>query len=205
MVSGGNNEEVLEAVRLGLDDLRGHMERKLDNPDRNQAQQSEFLDTINEGLETLRSDITKTLDKPMDMTVNYEILDTLKDGIAGLRSEIDSLKSAKAEEDAPKGSEIVLAEPGEGEGEAREAPMDGDAPSSAAGLKAADLEKMEVLLAQLQIKIEAMDNTIQDMPKPEPAAAPVQMPEGMAMKEDLTAMEGMIKEVQDNIVSLAAR
>ncbi|KAI7534685.1 hypothetical protein KC316_g16478, partial [Hortaea werneckii] len=205
MVSGGNNEEVLEAVRLGLDDLRGHMERKLDSPDRNQSQQSEVLDAINEGLETLRSDITKTLDKPMDMTVNYEILDTLKDGIAGLRSEIDSLKSAKAEEDAPKGSEIVLAEPGEGEGEAREAPMEGDAPSTDAGLKAADLEKMEVLLAQLQIKIEAMDNTIQDMPKPEPAAAPVQMPEGMAMKEDLTAMESMIKEVQDNIVSLAAR
>ncbi|GAB1740285.1 hypothetical protein NU219Hw_g5399t1 [Hortaea werneckii] len=205
MVSGGNNEEVLEAVRLGLDDLRGHMERKLDSPDRNQAQQSEFLDTINEGLETLRTDITKTLDKPMDMTVNYEILDTLKDGIAGLRSEIDSLKATKAEGEAPKGSEIVLAEPGEGAGEAREAPMEGDAPSTATGLKAADLEKMEVLLAQLQIKIEAMDNTIQEMPKPEPAAAPVQMPEGMAMKEDFTAMEGMIKEVQDNIVSLAAR
>lgn len=203
-VHGGNNEEVLDAVRLGLDDLRGHLELKLDSPDRNQAQQNEMLDALNEGLENLRTDVVKTLDKPLDMTVNYEILDTLKDGIASLRSELDAIKSGgvAAETEGLKGGEIVLAE--SGDGEARELPSETDAAPATQGLKASDLEKMEVLLAQLQIKVEAMDNTIQDMPKSE-AADSAQMPEGLAMKKDMTALEEMIKEVQETVISLASR
>jgi len=231
MVHGGNNEEVLDAVRLGLDDLRSHIERKLESPDRNQVQQNEMLDAINEGLENMKMEVVKTLDKPLDMTVNYEILDTLKDGLAGLRSELDALKSGKEENNVESlsGNEMVLAEPTEG-GETREIPTEAEAAPAAAAqhLKASDLEKMEVLLAQLQIKIEAMDNTIQDMP----TAQPAQMPEGLAMKEhldpiatkadlmilagkddlialalkeDLTTMEAMLREVQDNVISLAAR
>ncbi|KAK5124396.1 hypothetical protein LTR85_001613 [Meristemomyces frigidus] len=207
VVHGGNNEEVLDAIRLGLDDLRSHVERKLESPDRNQAQQSEMLDAMNEGLEMLRADVVKTLDKPLDMTVNYEILDTLKDGLAGLRAELDTLKTARPE--TPKGGEIVLADPADAD---RGISADAEVPPAhaataglaaglAAGLTAADLEKMEVLLAQLQIKIEAMDATIQDLPLGQPA----QPAEGMAMKEDLAAMEAMIKDVQDNIVTLAAR
>lgn len=208
VVHGGNNEEVLDAIRLGLDDLRSHVERKLESPDRNQAQQSEMLDAINEGLETLRADVVRTLDKPLDMTVNYEILDTLKDGLTGLRAELDVLRNAGGRPVTPKGGDIVLADAASA---AREVAADAEVPPAhaataglaaglAASLTAADLEKMEVLLAQLQIKIEAMDATIQDLPIGQ-AAPPV---EGLAMKDDLSSIEAMIKDVQDNIVTLAA-
>ena len=84
---------MLDTVRLGLDDLRSHIDKKLDNPDQHTSEHGEVLDAINEGLDTLRADVIKTLDKPLDMTVNYEILDTLKDGLAGLRADLDKLKS----------------------------------------------------------------------------------------------------------------
>ncbi|KAK5725430.1 hypothetical protein LTR15_003616 [Elasticomyces elasticus] len=206
VVHSGSNEEVLDAIRLGLDDLGSHVERKLDSPDRNQAQQSEMLDAINEGLESLRSDVVRTLDKPLDMTVNYEILDTLKEGLTGLRADIDSLKSEKFDRpETPKGGEIVLAEPIVGEGLSREiieeAADISAAPFAPETMKRADLEKMEVLLAQLQIKVEAMDATIQEFPMSQPS----QPIEGLAMKEDLGAIESMIREVQDNVIILAAR
>ncbi|KAK3069945.1 hypothetical protein LTR53_011323 [Teratosphaeriaceae sp. CCFEE 6253] len=207
VVHNGSNEEVLDAIRLGLDDLGSHIERKLESPDRNQAQQNEMLDAMNEGLESLRTDVVKTLDKPLDMTVNYEILDTLKDGLTSLRADLDALKSGRLERpDTPKGCEIVLAEPmmgsvsrevtDEAEGGANTAPH---APEM---MKRSDLEKMEVLLAQLQIKVEAMDATIQEIPMSQPAPS---VAEGAAMKEDLALLGAMIKEVQDSIIILAAR
>ncbi|KAK0255074.1 hypothetical protein B0A54_05898 [Friedmanniomyces endolithicus] len=207
IVHGGSNEEVLDAIRLGLDDLGSHIERKLESPDRNQAQQSEMLDAINEGLETLRADVVKTLDKPLDMTVNYEILDTLKDGLTTLRAEIDTLKSEMSERpETPKGGQIVLAEPIVGEGISREISEDmanaTSAPPAPEMFRRADLEKLEVLLAQLQIKVEAMDATIQEFPisQPVPVAA-----EGTATKNGLAVIEAMIKDLQDNIIVLAAR
>ncbi|KAK5114522.1 hypothetical protein LTR62_002457 [Meristemomyces frigidus] len=206
VVHGGNNEEVLDAIRLGLDDLRGHVERKLDSPDRNQAQQNEMLDAMSEGLDTLRTDVIKTLDKPLDMTVNYEILDTLKEGLASLRADLDVLKGAATESfGAPTGDEMVLADPNVAEaGQDREIVEESASPPTAAsGVNKNDLERMEVLLAQLQIKIEAMDATIQEIPASAPA--PVELPEGLAMRADLLAVEAMIKAVQDDLVTLAAQ
>jgi len=205
MIHGGSNEEVLDAVRLGLDDLRSHLEKKMDSPERSESQHGAMLDALNEGLENLRSDVVKTLDKPLDMTVNYEILDTLKDGIASLRADLDAMKSTDGRPITLQGGEIVLADAGDG-GEASRDLSDeaGTVPMPAPiapGLTPADLERMEILLAQLQIKVEAMNNTLQDMPAPQ---AP-QATDGLAMKEDLAALEGMIKDVQDNVIIIAAR
>ncbi|KAF2173995.1 hypothetical protein M409DRAFT_48894 [Zasmidium cellare ATCC 36951] len=201
VVHGGSNEEVLDAVRLGLDDLRSHLERKLDNPEHVMSHQSQVLDALNDGLDSLRTDIVKTLDKPLDMTVNYEILDTLKDGLAGLRGEMDKLTSGTGRPATSRGGEIVLADGAE-VGTSRELGLDGEVPAGAESIKHASLEKVEVLLAQLQIKIEALDQTVQDIPGQHHAAA---APEGMAMKDDLAALEVMIKDVQDNVITLAAR
>ncbi|KAK4498323.1 hypothetical protein PRZ48_010981 [Zasmidium cellare] len=199
VVHGGSNEDVLDAIRLGLDDLRSHLERKLDNPEHVMSHQSQVLDALNDGLDSLRTDIVKTLDKPLDMTVNYEILDTLKDGLAGLRGEMDKLTSGRPA--TSRGGEIVLADGAE-VGTSRELGLDGELPAGGEGIKHAGIEKVEVLLAQLQIKIEALDQTVQDMPG-QHHSAPV--PEGMAMKDDLAALEAMIKDVQDNVITLAAR
>ena len=46
-----DTEEVLEAVRLGLDDLRSHMEKKLDNPEQHMSATNDIIDSLNEGLE----------------------------------------------------------------------------------------------------------------------------------------------------------
>jgi len=200
MIHGGSNEEVLDAVRLGLDDLRGHIEKKLESPDRNQAQQSEMLDAINDGLETLRADVVKTLDKPLDMTVNYEILDTLKDGLSNIRADLDTLKSAGVKNEL-NGREIVLAD-GSVSREASEDSPSVSTPSTPEFLKPADLEKIEVIFAQLQIKVEAIDATIQDLVSQQKPAASA---EGAAMKADLAGIEGMIKDVQENLTSFTAR
>lgn len=200
VVHGGNNEEVLDAVRLGLDDLRSHIERKLDNPDTAMEHHSQVLDAINEGLESLRGDITKTLDKPVDQTVHYEILDTLKEGLAGLRSEMDKLTSGQPI--APQGGQIVLAD-GAPLGQTRElSPEDVAAAEAASGtqpLNGASLDRVEFLLAQLQIKIEAMDHNVQDLPSQQFAT---RVPDGIALKEDLTGMESMIRELQESVAAM---
>ncbi|KAH9819770.1 Chromosome segregation atpase [Teratosphaeria destructans] len=204
MVHGGSNEEVLDAIRLGLDDLRSHLEKKLDSPDRNQAQQSEMLDAINEGLESLRNDVVKTLDKPLDMTVNYEILDTLKDGLAELRAGLDALKSGGlVQPDMPKGGEIVLADPSAEAARELSGTDVAPVPAAVEHLKAADLERVEVLLAQVQIKVEAMDAKVEELPTRD--QAPAQRGGDALTREDLAALETMIKDVQDNIITLAAR
>ena len=203
VVHNGSNEDVLDAVRLGLDDLTSHIDKKLDNPDHATSQHGELLDAINDGLETLRADVVKTLDKPLDMTVNYEILDTLKDGLASLRGDIDMLKSVDGKPIAPKGGEIVLADGAE-VGEAREIPTEAPGVGVSAGeneIDRTDLDKMEVLLAQLQIKVEAMSNAVQDLP----AMTGSHASEGTATKDDIIALEAMIKEVQDGVASLAGK
>ncbi|KAF7190647.1 hypothetical protein HII31_07806 [Pseudocercospora fuligena] len=203
VVHSGDKEEILDAVRLGLDDLRSHLERKLDNPETVMQHHTQVLDALNEGLESLRGDIVKTLDKPLDQTVNYEILDTLKDGLAGLRSEMDKLTSRDGRPVSPQGGEIVLAD-GTAVGQTRDIGAEDASPvagaANASGIAREDFEKVEVLLAQLQIKIAAMDQTIQDIPAHQ---APT-MPEGITVKDDLAALESMIRELQESVVGLAA-
>ena len=192
--NGGPNEEMMDTIRLGLDDLRSHVDKKLDKPDARSEEHGELIDAINDGLDNLRADVIKTLDKPLDMTVNYEILDTLKDGLAGLRADIDKLKSADGTAILPKGGEIVLADSGE-VGQARdisaEATAAGSAPPSSGGVDRGDLEKMEVMLAQLQIKVEAMSSAINDLPTSGTA--------GAATKDDIVALEVLLKEIQDGV------
>lgn len=193
----GSNEEVLEAVRLGLDDLRSHLEKKLDNPESVISHQGQVLDALNEHLETLRTDIVKTLDKPLDMTVNYEILDTLKDGLASLRSDMETLKAGRPI--TPKGDMVVLSDGAAGDS-SREISADApaDSPPTGDGINRTDFETLEVLLAQLQIKIEAMDHTIQDMPG---HGQPTQPSPEAAMKADLEGMENMLRELQESAMA----
>ncbi|KAF2213476.1 hypothetical protein CERZMDRAFT_58200 [Cercospora zeae-maydis SCOH1-5] len=199
----GSNEEVLDAMHLGLDDLRSHLEKKLDNPETVIQHQGQVLDALNEGLETLRADIVKTLDKPLDQTVNYEILETLKDGLAELRTELDKLKSSEGDKlKGSEGGEIVLAD-----GLTRELSAEDVAAAEAASkttnsAQKADIEGLEVLLAQVQIKIEAMDHAVQSISTEQ--AAP-QVPEGIALKEDLTGLESMVRELQESVLGMSSK
>ncbi|KAJ8106307.1 hypothetical protein OPT61_g9622 [Boeremia exigua] len=218
-------EEILEAVRLGLDDLRSHLEKKLDGP-RDGSSSAETLDALNDSLEGLRTDITKLTSKPVDMTVSYEILDTLKDGIAALREDVAQLKgksSASAPppeveievevDTVPTGSEMVLAE-APSDGPVGERSIDADPTPAAKPEKTEettsreivsdstqrnDVDKMEFILSQIHAKVEAMDATRQ-APTAEKAAAPVSV-----NKDDLASIEGMLKEVQAAVLILQER
>jgi len=198
-----DTEEVLEAVRLGLDDLRSHLEKKLDNPDRHMSAAGDVLDALNDGLEGLRADVVKAADKPVDMTVSYEILDTLKSGLAGIREDIEKLKgktdfSDSDDEPILTGNEVVLAEAPE---EVHVEPTSREIVSES--LHRNDLERMELMLSQLQVKIEAMDANIQTPPPP-PSFEPVPVP-GTAMKEDLMNVEELLKEIQAAVLVLQER
>ncbi|KAJ4338136.1 hypothetical protein N0V87_004111 [Didymella glomerata] len=222
-------EEVLEAVRLGLDDLRSHLEKKLDGP-RDSSSSGEIVDALNDGLEGLRADITKLNSTPVDMTVSYEILDTLKEGIAALREDVALLKGAapaaapvttrevevEVEVDAvPTGNEMVLAEaPSDGPAGEREI-VDEPAPAPTTetaeettsreivsdSTQRNDVDKMEFILSQIHAKVEAMDaNAQKSAPAADAAAAP-----GVVMKDDLVSIEAMLKEVQAAVVVLQER
>ncbi|CAI6335405.1 unnamed protein product [Periconia digitata] len=202
--------EMLDQIRLNVDDLRSHLEKKLDNPDRQMSATNDILDVLNEGLEGLRTDVDKAVNKPVDMTVSYEILDTLKSGLGELREDIEKLKAASrtnedGETPVTTGNEVVLAEDPEQaqpDTTSREIVPDSDSDS----LRRNDLEKMEVILAQLQIKVEAMDANIQNPSTPEPIAAPgTAMKDdltGMALKDDLVSIEELLKDVHAAVLVL---
>ncbi|KZM23856.1 uncharacterized protein EKO05_0001032 [Ascochyta rabiei] len=222
-----DTEEVLEAVRLGLDDLQSHMEKKLDGP-RDGSSSGEIMDALNDGLEGLRADVATLANKPVDMTVSYEILDTLKEGLAALREDVALLKGTasapspapdveiEVEVDAaPAGNEMVLAEvPGDGPAGDREIPDEPAAEETVTEVEETtsrevvpdstqrdDVEKMEFILSQIHAKIEAMDANIQaPASASEAAAAP-----GTAMKDDLVSIEGMLQEVQAAVLILQER
>ncbi|KAF2201288.1 hypothetical protein GQ43DRAFT_440723 [Delitschia confertaspora ATCC 74209] len=206
-----DTDEVLETVRLGLDDLRSHLEKKIDNPERQMSATAEIIDAVNDGLETLRADVAKVAEKPVDMTVSYEILDALKDGISSLREDIQRLKGKEnpvhdeEERSVPSGNEIVLAEDPEkiatrdfaqdiAQDIAQAVPED--------SLRRNDLEKMELMLAQIQVKVDTMDANIQH---PAPGSEISLPSESVVMKEDLVGIEELLKELQTTIGSLGER
>lgn len=203
--SRADTEEVLEAVRLGLDDLRSHLERRLDGPDRSMSTSNEAIDSLNEGLESLRVDVNKFAAKPVDMTVSYEILDTLKDGLAALKDDLQQLKSARHATDideSPRsiGNEVVLAEdPDQMQTTAREVNVK-DSPQRQ---PQHDLERMELILSQIQGKMESMDASLHNQASP-PAADPSAAPASV-MKEDLSAIEELLKDVQAAVFTLQDR
>ncbi|KAF2753802.1 hypothetical protein EJ05DRAFT_541787 [Pseudovirgaria hyperparasitica] len=197
--SGADTEEVLDAVRLGLDDLRSHLEKKIDNPERHMSATNELLDVLNDGLDSLRADVTKIVDKPVDMTVSYEILETLKDGLSRLREDMNQLKGVDMTggESAIISREVVLADD-------PDAPVARDAQDSIPSAEVfhrQDFEKIEVALAQIQIKVEAMDANIQN-PIPAP---PNEVTEDPVLKEDIASIEAMLKELQATVSVIASR
>ncbi|KAG9527992.1 hypothetical protein KCU93_g4612, partial [Aureobasidium melanogenum] len=188
--SRADTEEVLDAVRLGLDDLQSSLEKKIDNPEMHRTLNNELMDTLNEGLDNMRTDVAKIMDKPVDMTVNYEILETLKEGVAGLRADMEKLTGGDRPSTA-LGSELILAD--------EEGSRDLSAEDQAAhpvSLK----ERMEALFAQLHIKVEGLAASIGDMPAA--SAAPA---EGTAMKEDLSSMEETLRQIQDTLLVMAEK
>ncbi|KAK7516187.1 uncharacterized protein IWZ02DRAFT_53007 [Phyllosticta citriasiana] len=198
-----DTDEIHETLRLGLDDLRSHLDKKIDNPERSMSATGEILDALNDGVESLRSEINNIEPKPMDMSVNYEILETLKDGIRTITTEITRLKGDKkatVEDDiSAVGNEVVLADDPES-ALSRDSHVDVERPAGrpAAGVARDDLKGLEVMMTQLKIKVEAMDDNMQNFP------APSAVPEGVALKDDLDSVVGKVVD-KDDLAGLDAK
>ncbi|SLM34258.1 hypothetical protein LPUS_02996 [Lasallia pustulata] len=193
MIRGGattDKEEILDTVREGLDAIRADLDRPRERAESDISNTGELIDALNDGLDGLRSDIEKMVNKPLDMTVNYEILDALKEGIANVRADIDDLRKVNRVEDGiidTRGGEVVIASE--------------DGPRAEENLRRDDIDRLEIMITQLSIKVEALDN----MPPPPPPAPAPQPAEGTVMKEDLEALETLLREVQASVMGLAAR
>ena len=170
-------EEILEALREGLDSLRVDIERPRAVDESVVSNTGEILDALQDGLTGIRSEVEKIGNKPVDMTVNYEILDTLKAGMDGLRADIDRLRE-------------------DGYNDRTVAEVNDKAIISPDSLTRTDIESLEVLITQLRIKVEALEN----MPPPIPQAVP-----GSLTKDDLVPFNEALKSVQDSVEAMSAK
>ncbi|KAG4429469.1 hypothetical protein IFR05_015045 [Cadophora sp. M221] len=180
--TGADKDEILDALKAGLDSLRADIERPKDSGESILSGTGEILDALHDGLSGLRGDVEKIaidLNKPVDMTVNYEILDTLKLGLEGVRADIDRLRES-------------------GHGEQAVAEINSGAVITAESLKRNDIENLEVLITQLRIKVEALES----MPPPPP---PPQVVPASLSKDDLQDVEEMLRNVQESVAGFSSR
>ncbi|CZT06909.1 related to transport protein USO1 [Rhynchosporium agropyri] len=178
--TGADKDEILNALKAGLDSLRADIERPKDSSESILSGTGEILDALHDGLSGLRDDVEKIstdLKKPVDMTVNYEILDTLKLGLEVVRADIDRLRES-------------------GHGDQAVAEINSGAVITVESLKRNDIENLEVLITQLRIKVEALES----MPLPPSQPAP-----GSLSKDDLHNVEEMLRNVQETMVGLSSR
>jgi hypothetical protein len=175
--AGADKEEILEALRDGLDSLRADIERPRGSNESILSGTGEILDALHDGLTGLRADVEKIGNKPVDMTVNYEILDTLRAGLEGVRADIDRLRE-------------------DSHGERAIAPVSEGAVITAESLKRNDIDNLEVLITQLRIKVEALESM------PPPSAA--QPAPGSVSKEDLATVEEMVRNVQETVQGMSS-
>lgn len=80
-----NNQEVLEALNTGFNNLRQEILRP-------RAETSEILDALNDGLNDIRIGMDRVQNKPTDLTANDEILDALKTGLDSVRSDMETIR-----------------------------------------------------------------------------------------------------------------
>lgn len=187
--SSGDKEEILETLREGLDSIRANVSREPDRPESILSGTGEILDAMNDGLEGLRADVERMVNKPLDMTVNYEILDTLKEGLVNVRADIDRLNSTEREVASNKGGEVVIA--------------DADIERNVENLRRNDIENLEVMIAQLRIKVESLDN-MPPPPPPPPQPAPA-VPENTVVREDLEGIEATLRDVHVALAEFTQR
>jgi len=108
--SGGvDKDEILTAIREGLDSHRSLP--KTDGAESIFSNTSELLDAFNDGVEQLKADMQKLSDRPLDISTNYEILDTLKTGLEDVRADIQLLHGKQSDASSgstSRGQEVVV-------------------------------------------------------------------------------------------------
>ncbi|KAG4034783.1 hypothetical protein MFRU_002g01350 [Monilinia fructicola] len=175
-----DKDEILDALKEGFDGLKTGMEvsRSREDDEDGTPGNSKIIDALQDGFALLKAEVEKVANKPIDMTVNHEILDTLKKGLENVRADLDVLKEAqKAEQAVAEISDRAIV------------PLADNKSSH-------DIEKLEMLITQLGIKVAA----IESMEPPAPQLAP-----GSVTKEDLAAVEEILRNVQSKVDEVVSR
>ncbi|KAL7933482.1 hypothetical protein V8C35DRAFT_304521 [Trichoderma chlorosporum] len=177
LMSQPHNDELLDALRNGLSNLRQEILRP-------RPETSEILDALNDGLNDIRAGIDRITNKPVDLTANDEILDALKEGLDGVRSDIGTIR------DSSNDRAVAIRTIGGGGGGDDENDHEmAIIPADMA--KHDDIKNLEILITQLRAKIEEI--------KPN-STTPVAAP-----KVDLSHLEGMLRDVQRGVDELKSR
>ncbi|ODA81024.1 hypothetical protein RJ55_03986 [Drechmeria coniospora] len=164
---GGSSQEVLEALHNGLSNLRQEILRP-------RPETSEILDAIHDGLNDLRAGIDRVTNRPVDLTANDEILDALRSGLDSVKSDIETLRDGSNDRAVAAVSNIAP--------EQAIIPVD--------TVKRDDIKKLEILITQLRIKVEAME------PNTESESL---------HKSDLSHLEDMLQSVREGVEELSSR
>ncbi|KAI0973158.1 hypothetical protein F4678DRAFT_40162 [Xylaria arbuscula] len=129
-----DNREALEAIREGLDRVRGDLLRP-------HAGTTDIMDALHEGFTEMRACVDKVNDKPVDFTANDEILDALKSGLDEVRADIETLRGVS---DNDKAVVSVNSQPS-----MELIPAD--------LVKHDDIKNLEIIMSDLRGKMEAIE------------------------------------------------
>lgn len=201
-----NHEEVLHALQEGIGSLRHEISQ------RPVAGTSEVLDALQEGLDDMRISIEKMSAKPTDLSANDEILDALKSGLDEVKSDIEGLReeskalapiasSAMVAADVLKHEDIKNLEVLISQLRIKvEAMEPGPAPAAAdptPSLGKDDLALMEEMIHEIKVQVEEIASKEPEVAKAVPVAA-----EGAATKEDVEAIETILRNTKARLEEL---
>ena len=193
--------EVLDALNDHLTNMRVDLDR---------LKAGEILDSLKRGFNDVRTDIdhlrsADSLDTLKETMVDVrreveqlrsaELMDTLKDGLASLRADLEDMKTDHS------ARQVVLADSAQEESSLKDPSPD--------SLSRSDIERLEVMLAQLQIKIEALDQNIGAQPNteanPDVAVKADLVSIEASLKADLIGVEASLKDLQSSMTDLASK
>lgn len=177
--------DTLEAIKQGLDDLKSKLEADTAHGERDLNDAAGMHESLNDVLTELKTSIAKVIDKPIDMTMSYETLDLLKSGHSAILFEIERLRTDFESAQKEKDNQVALSEA-----------TSREVPESVRPVSGEDLEKVEVMLAQLQIKIEVMDQNMQGNAKTAGSATTLQA---------IANLETMLEVLQATVAANANR
>lgn len=176
LVKSGPSEkdEIIAALRESFEILQAEtMQRREESM---LSSTTELLDAFNDGVDVIRGDLEKVLNKPADDS-SAEILETLREGLASIKVEMEALRESQKEFEettTTRGKELILAS------------------ENAIGN---DIERLRVLISQLQIKVEAIEANSQ-------ASQP---PADTLRKEHLDEVLTAVRDVHGSVVEVGAR
>ncbi|KAG5928190.1 hypothetical protein E4U42_001130 [Claviceps africana] len=199
-----SSQEILDAIHNGLTSLRQEILRP-------RPETSEILDAIHDGLNDISAGLDRMTNKPVDLTANDEILDAIKTGLESVRSEMESIRDNNNNSNNETAMTAVSTVDDEDLDRAM-VPAD--------MVKQEDIRNLEVLISQLQVKIEAMTPEAEPMVKQEDIRnlevlisqlhvkiedmTPEAEPESIH-REDLTRLEDLLRSVQEGVEEVRSR